>query len=67
MSNLDNIIKVVKRMAVRDIKHSVKTSHEEIINHTLEQQGVYTVIKILELINNGDINMGEYLRETERE
>lgn len=62
MINLDEVIKVVRHMAVRDIKIETDTPHTVIINHALKQQGVQEVIALLEQINDGNKNLREYMR-----
>jgi len=64
MEKLDLIIRLVKKMTVseRVWSCSAEHTHEQIINHTLEQQGVQKVITLLEKIAEGDENLLEVMK-----
>jgi hypothetical protein len=64
MQNLDQVIKLVNKMLVTERVWSTKESHnhEQIINHTLEQQGVQKVLDLLNKINDGDQNLKDVMQ-----
>lgn len=65
MQNLDTVIKVIKKILVKENVYHLGTSHDEIINHALEQQGVQKVINVLQRISDGDENLKELMKNIE--
>ena len=61
MQNLSTVIKLIKKLTVKQVTFGVITDHAHIINHTLEQQGIQKVIDILEKIESGDENLREIM------
>ena len=61
MQNLSTVIKLLKKLTVKECEWAQCTNHEHIINHTLEQQGIQKVIKILERLDEGDENLREIM------
>lgn len=62
MQNLSTVIKLLKKLTVKEREWMDMSPHGQIINHTLEQQGVQKVIKILERLDEGDPNLIEIMK-----
>jgi hypothetical protein len=65
MEKLDTVIKLVKKMTIQKVEWRDVSPHEQIINHTLEQQGIQKVITLLERIAEGDENLLEVMKHME--
>ena len=61
MQNLSTVIKLLKKLTVKECEWRDVSPHEQIINHTLEQQGIQKVIKILERLDEGDENLRDIM------
>lgn len=63
MENLDNIIKVVKKVCIKQKEFQTGTDPNFIAHEVMIQQGVSQVIKVLAAINEGSLRIEDVLQD----